>query len=408
MIQRQHEIERQVASEEAERRAHAGDEDAILEQREVDQRHAATPLHARCRRTKPTSTSDAGCHRRARATTASRVRGRTSAARSGRAVRRTARRRPRRSSRVPTLRGITGISHAAANAMPTPIGTLTQKMLRQPRPARSSVTSQPPSMKPTAAPRPIATPKMAKARARAASGNSVWMRGEHLRHHHRRGTSLAARAKISIAARSRQPAPQRGQREAEDAGDEHALAADDVAEPAAGDHQRGVGDLIDRDDRLDLGGIGMQVGADRRDRDVDDERIDHGEELRRGDGGQCPPAAGGRGRGSIGYPCGNLIACGSHRDVAAERQSITRGVMSECLSLRGAKRRGDLHHSAKRDGYCFAPLAMTGNSLTAGCTSPSSPGRRAALHPRHDSWRSPGREAWRTPPTTATVACRDP
>jgi hypothetical protein len=29
------------------------------------------------------------------------------------------------------------------------------------------------------------------------------------------------------------------------------------------------------------------------------------------------------------------------------------------LSLRGAKRRGNLHRSARRDGDCFAPLAMT-------------------------------------------------
>src|SRR6476469_7373503 len=31
------------------------------------------------------------------------------------------------------------------------------------------------------------------------------------------------------------------------------------------------------------------------------------------------------------------------------------------LSLRGAKRRGNLHRSAQRDGDCFAPLAMTAN-----------------------------------------------
>ena len=101
---------------------------------------------------------------------------------------------------MPTLRGIAGISHAAANAMPTPIGTLTQKMLRQPRPARFSVTSQPPSMKPTAAPRPIATAKMAKARARAPSGNSVWMEASTCGTIIAAAPPCAARAKISIAA----------------------------------------------------------------------------------------------------------------------------------------------------------------------------------------------------------------
>ena len=200
------------------------------------------------------------------------------------------------------LRGIVGISHPAASAMPMPIGTLTQKMLRQPRPARFSVTSQPPSMKPTAAPRPIATAKIVKARARAPSGNSVWIEASTCGTIIAAAPPCAARAKISIARRSGQSAPQRGQREAEDAGDEDALAADDVAEPAAGDHQRGVGDLIDRDDRLDLGGAGVQVGADRRDRDVDDERVDHGEELRRGDAGQRPPAAGGHLATVFAYP----------------------------------------------------------------------------------------------------------
>jgi hypothetical protein len=35
---------------------------------------------------------------------------------------------------------------------------------------------------------------------------------------------------------------------------------------------------------------------------------------------------------------------------------------ADILSLRGAKRRGNLHRSAQRDGDCFAALAMTGKS----------------------------------------------
>ena len=37
-------------------------------------------------------------------------------------------------------------------------------------------------------------------------------------------------------------------------------------------------------------------------------------------------------------------------------------VKADPLSLRGAKRRGNLHNSAQRDGDCFATLAMTGKS----------------------------------------------
>ncbi len=98
------------------------------------------------------------------------------------------------------LRGIAGMSRPAASAMPMPTGTLTQKMLRQPRPARFSVTSQPPSMKPKAAPRPIATAKMVKARARAPSGKSVWIVASTCGTIIAAAPPCAARAKISIDA----------------------------------------------------------------------------------------------------------------------------------------------------------------------------------------------------------------
>ncbi|MGX1359226.1 hypothetical protein AB7M46_004283 [Bradyrhizobium elkanii] len=66
----------------------------------------------------------------------------------------------------------------------------------------------------------------------------------------------------------------------------------DVAKPAAGDHQRGIGDQVDRDHGLDLRRRRVQLRRDRRDRDVDDEGIDTEHELRRHHDRQHPPAAG--------------------------------------------------------------------------------------------------------------------
>jgi len=42
----------------------------------------------------------------------------------------------------------------------------------------------------------------------------------------------------------------------------------------------GVGDLVDGDHCLDLGRACVQVGANRRDGNIDDERVRHRDELR--------------------------------------------------------------------------------------------------------------------------------
>ena len=117
--------------------------------------------------------------------------------------------------------------------------------------------------------------------------------GQHLRHHQRRRRALRQPCRDQFRAGLRQPAPQRGDGEAGDARYEHVPRAVDIAEPAAGDDQRGIGDQVDRDHSLDLRGARVQFGRDRRDRDVDDEGIDPEHELRRDDGGKHPPAAGG-------------------------------------------------------------------------------------------------------------------
>ena len=111
---------------------------------------------------------------------------------------------------------------------------------------------------------------------------------QHLRHHQRCGRALRQPRDDQLRARLRQPAPQRGHREAEHAGQEDILRAVDVAEPAAGDDQRGVGDQIDRDDGLDLRRRRMQVDRDGGDGDVDDEGVDAEHELRSDDDRQHP------------------------------------------------------------------------------------------------------------------------
>ena len=136
----------------------------------------------------------------------------------------------------------------------------------------------------------MATPSTANALARARIGEQRVDAREHLRHHDSRSGALHSAADDQARRGTRQAAPQRCQGEAQTPAG-IALAAKDIAQPAAGDHQGGIGDLIDRDDRLDFRAAGVQIGADRRQRDIDDERIHDREELRRGHARQREPAA---------------------------------------------------------------------------------------------------------------------
>ena len=88
-------------------------------------------------------------------------------------------------------------------------------------------------------------------------GKQQMQRGEHLRHHQRRGGALRQSRNDQFRTGLRQPAPQRRQREAEHAGQKDTLDAVDIAKPAAGHHQRGIGNEIDRDHSLDLRRTGM-------------------------------------------------------------------------------------------------------------------------------------------------------
>ena len=65
----------------------------------------------------------------------------------------------------------------------------------------------------------------------------------------------------------------------------------DVAEPAAGDEQRRVGDLVDCHDSLDFGAAGTEIGFDGGNGDVHNERVGHEHELSCDENGKRPPAA---------------------------------------------------------------------------------------------------------------------
>src|SRR5262249_53546633 len=102
---------------------------------------------------------------------------------------------------------------------------------------------------------------------------------ENLRYHQRSGRSLRRARRHQLATRARQAAPRGGQGETHETEQEYRLRSADIAETSTGDDQRGERDLIKHDDSLDLAGGCVEVGADRGDRHVDDERVDHEDEL---------------------------------------------------------------------------------------------------------------------------------
>ena len=64
-----------------------------------------------------------------------------------------------------------------------------------------------------------------------------------------------------------------------------------IAETSPCDDQGREGDLINDDDGFDPGLGHREIGADRGDRDIDDERVHHEHELRGHDDGKRPPSS---------------------------------------------------------------------------------------------------------------------
>ena len=110
--------------------------------------------------------------------------------------------------------------------------------MRQPVPNRSASTSQPARIGPPTAARPIIGPKVPKALPISVGGNIV------LDHARPCGIITAPKRALQHAQRDehvrrrRQRAQPPSRHEAGDADQEHPAPAEDVAEPAAGDHDR--------------------------------------------------------------------------------------------------------------------------------------------------------------------------
>ena len=121
----------------------------------------------------------------------------------------------------------------------------------------------------------------------------------HLREQHGRRHALQrARADQRIGVR-RQPAQRRGQREAQHAQHEQPASAQAVAQPAAGDQQHAIGQLVGHDDEVDLREARVQRALHAGDGDVHHEQVEDGDEAAGQQHGQAQ-AAGTRGPGGAG------------------------------------------------------------------------------------------------------------
>src|SRR5262249_23226812 len=103
--------------------------------------------------------------------------------------------------------------------------------------------------------------------------------GQDLREQQGRGRPLEQPGGDERGGAQGKAAQGRGQGEPGDPDQEDALAAVDVAEPAAGDQAEGVGQAVAGDDQLDLGVAGAGVGLDGRQGQVDDEEVEHAQEA---------------------------------------------------------------------------------------------------------------------------------
>ncbi len=88
----------------------------------------------------------------------------------------------------------------------------------------------------------------------------------------------------------REPAQQRGQGEERHAAQEHALAADEVAEPAREQQEAAERDQVGVDDPRQVGLGDAEIGLDRRQCDVHDRSVDRVHEHRQADDAERDPA----------------------------------------------------------------------------------------------------------------------
>ena len=93
----------------------------------------------------------------------------------------------------------------------------------------------------------------------------------------------------------REPADERADGEDHHTGEEHSLPADEVACPAAQQQEAAEDERVCVHDPLQVGARHLEVGLDRRQRDVDDRRVEDDHELRDADEDENEPRVLGRG-----------------------------------------------------------------------------------------------------------------
>ena len=176
-----------------------------------------------------------------------------------------------------------------------PTGTLTKKIHGH----ESVSTSSPPSTRPTAPPPTAIAAQTPIAFARSAPSANVVVTIDRAA-----GETSAApspwspRARISVVSLRRERAEQRGGGEQHQAGEEDPLAADQVAGATAEQQEAAEEQRVRVDDPLQVRLGDLQVGLDRRQRDVDDRGVEDHHELREADKDEHEPrirAAGGHG-----------------------------------------------------------------------------------------------------------------
>ena len=138
--------------------------------------------------------------------------------------------------------------------------------------------------------------------------------GQDVGHQQGGGAALKQPGDDQHLRRAGHPAPGGGEREQGQPGGEAPDAAHPVTQAGAGDEEHGVGEAVAGDDPFDRTRRRVQVGLHRRQRDVDDEEVQHDHEGAGEDHRQRQPAAASGGERRRGTPDGRyrLSAHGRH------------------------------------------------------------------------------------------------
>ena len=181
----------------------------------------------------------------------------------------------------------------ASSAAAMPIGVLISRVIRQPlmsMPRKlSRPVSQPPSIRPTAAPAPDMAAYTANARLRCGpAGNVVAISASaagEARAAPRPCRPRAASSRPSLVARppSSEATPKIDQADHEDP-----ATSVEVTEAAAEQQQAAEGQRVAGDDPGQVGAGDVEVGLDVGQRDVDDGAVEHHHQLRHGDEHEGP------------------------------------------------------------------------------------------------------------------------